>query len=364
MGPHRQGAGADFLFLTHAMPHASDSTHPANLQPGLQDDRQLFQDPRSAALLERIRQIAPSDASVLVMGETGTGKEVVARRLHAESRRQGGAFVAVNCGAFSPTLVEAELFGHEKGAFTGAFAAKAGWFEAANGGTLFLDEVGELPPAMQVKLLRVLQEREVTRLGARVPTPIDVRVIAATNVRLEDAVAAGQFREDLYYRLRVVALEVPALRERPGDILPLTRHFVDEYRRRLRYGEIHIEPAAERRLLGHRWPGNVRELENVIHHALLVCRGNVLRVDDLRLREPAPAVTTAPPGGLNALNEALQSLFEGGQDDLFEHIENTVMRAAFEFCDGNQVQAARLLGISRNVMRARLIRMGAISALR
>ncbi|MBL8435498.1 MAG: sigma-54-dependent Fis family transcriptional regulator [Zoogloea sp.] len=347
------------------MPHTSDATQAP--PPTIQDDGQLFQDPRSAALLERIGQVAPSDASVLVMGETGTGKEVVARRLHAESRRQAGPFVAVNCGAFSPTLVEAELFGHEKGAFTGAFSAKAGWFEAANGGTLFLDEIGELPPAMQVKLLRVLQEREVTRLGARVPTPIDVRVIAATNVRLEDAVAAGQFREDLYYRLRVVALEVPALRERPGDILPLARRFVDEYRRRLRYGEVVVEPAAERRLLGHPWPGNVRELENVIHHALLVCRGNVLRVEDLRLREPSAPATAAPPGGssgLDALNLALQALFEGGQDDLFEYIENTVMRAAFEFCDGNQVQAARLLGISRNVMRARLIRMGAISALR
>ena len=231
------------------MPHSSDSIAPASLSPGPEDGGQLFQDPRSAALLERVRQIAPSDASVLVTGETGTGKEVVARRIHAESRRRAGAFVAVNCGAFSPTLVEAELFGHEKGAFTGAFSAKAGWFEAANGGTLFLDEVGELPAAIQVKLLRVLQEREVTRLGSRVLTSIDVRVIAATNVRLEDVVATGQFREDLYYRLRVVALELPALRERPGDILPLAHHFVDEYRRRLRYGEIVIEPAAERRLL-------------------------------------------------------------------------------------------------------------------
>ena len=326
----------------------------------------LFSDPRSVALLARIRQIAPSEASVLVMGETGTGKEVVARRLHAESRRSAGAFVAVNCGAFAPTLVEAELFGHEKGAFTGAFSAKAGWFEAANGGTLFLDEIGELPPSIQVKLLRVLQEREVTRLGARQPVAIDVRVIAATNVRLEDAVAAGQFREDLYYRLRVAALELPALRERPGDILPLARHFVDEYRRRLRYGDIAIAPAVEDALLSHPWPGNVRELENVIHHALLVCRENVLRVDDLRL--PGAAAPKAEPAGADAVTDgleaALQKLFEGNRSQLFEYIENTVMRAAFEFCDGNQVQAARLLGISRNVIRARLIRMGAISALK
>ena len=353
------------------MPPSSDSMQntppdPAPSNPGIQATAELFQDPRSVAVLKHIRQIAPSEASVLVLGETGTGKEVAARRLHAESRRSKGAFVAVNCGAFSPTLVEAELFGHEKGAFTGAFSAKAGWFEAANGGTLFLDEIGELPPGLQVKLLRVLQEREVTRLGARQPIPIDVRVIAATNVRLEDAVAAGKFREDLYYRLCVAMLELPALRERRGDILPLTRHFVDEYRRRLSYGEIAMEAAVEHTLLGHSWPGNVRELENVIHHALLVCRDRIIRVEDLRLPEPsAPrAVPSAASTGAEGLQAALQPLFEGSQTHLFEYIENTVMRAAFDFCDGNQVQAARLLGISRNVIRARLIRMGAISALK
>ena len=183
---------------------------------------QVFEDPRSRALLGHIRQVAPSEASVLIIGDTGTGKELVARQIHDLSARRAAPFVAVNCGAFSESLFEAELFGHEKGAFTGAHCAKTGWFEAANGGTLFLDEIGDLPMALQVKLLRVLQEREVVRLGSRKSQPIDVRVLAATNVHLEKAINAGHFREDLFYRLNVVTLPLSPLRERPGDILPLT----------------------------------------------------------------------------------------------------------------------------------------------
>jgi alkylation response protein AidB-like acyl-CoA dehydrogenase len=178
----------------------------------------VFEDPLSCALLERIRQIAPSDATALVVGETGTGKEIVARHLHELSARRSRPFVAVNCGALSETLVESELFGHERGAFTGAVASKRGWFESDEGGTLFLDEIGDLPASTQVKLLRVLQEREVVRVGARVPIPIDVRLVAATNVELEKAVHAGKFREDLYYRLNVAVLSLPALRDRPGDV--------------------------------------------------------------------------------------------------------------------------------------------------
>lgn len=190
---------------------------------------QVFEDPRSQALLAHVQQVAPSEASVLIIGETGTGKELVARHIHNLSGRRTGPFVAVNCGAFSESLVEAELFGHEKGAFTGALAAKAGWFEEANGGTLFLDEIGDLPMAIQVKLLRVLQEREVVRLGSRKSIAINVRVVAATNVQLDKAIGAGHFREDLYYRLDVVSLQLYPLRERPGDILPLTRHFIKTY---------------------------------------------------------------------------------------------------------------------------------------
>jgi len=335
---------------------------------------QVFADPQSTALLARIQQVAPSEANVLIIGETGTGKELIARHVHALSHCQAGPFIAVNCGAFSESLVESELFGHEKGAFTGAFSAKAGWFEAANGGTLFLDEIGDLPLNIQVKLLRVLQEREVVRLGARRPIPIDVRVIAATNVRLEDAVAAGNFREDLFYRLRVVALSLPALRDRPGDILPLAHYFVHEYQRRLGFNDIRLHAEAEQKLRQHPWPGNIRELENAIHHALLVCKNSLVRSEDLQLasiqlgRRPVEG----PSGSLHApdadaqqqLQQALLALFEENHSALFEQVEETVMRAAYDYCHHNQVQAAKLLGISRNVIRSRLIKIGAISALK
>jgi transcriptional regulator with PAS, ATPase and Fis domain len=186
----------------------------------------IFADPLSQLLLEEIERVAPSDAAVLITGETGTGKELVARHLHRESRRKGD-FIAVNCGALSPTLAEAELFGHQAGSFTGATETRAGYFEAANGGTLFLDEVGDLPQPLQVKLLRVLQEREVVRVGARKPIPLDVRLLAATNLDLEQSVAAGRFRLDLFYRLNVVRLDVPPLATRPGDILPLAEYFLN-----------------------------------------------------------------------------------------------------------------------------------------
>ena len=228
-------------------------------------------------LLAEAELYADCRSNVLIHGETGVGKERVARLLHEGHRRYGkGPFVAVNCGAFSESLVEAELFGHEKGAFTGALAAKAGWFEEANGGTLFLDEIGDLPMPIQVKLLRVLQEREVVRLGSRKSIPIDVRVLAATNVQLERAINAGHFREDLYYRLNVVSLELSPLRERPGDILPLTRHFIDAYSQRLGYGQVRLSAQAEHKLRTYGWPGNIRELENVIHHTLLICRDGLI----------------------------------------------------------------------------------------
>ncbi|WP_085316092.1 sigma-54 interaction domain-containing protein [Derxia lacustris] len=330
---------------------------------------QIFEDAKSLALLERIRMIAPSNANALIIGETGTGKELIARHIHALSARNQGPFLAVNCGALSETLVESELFGHEKGAFTGAFAAKAGWFEAANGGTLFLDEVGDLPLHLQVKLLRVLQEREVVRLGARRPVPIDVRLIAATNTDLERAVCAGQFREDLYYRLRVAHLALPALRERRGDILPLARYFIDEYGRRMNYGETRLAAEAESVLLAHDWPGNIRELENVIHHALLICHDNVIGRDDISLSSLQRPQSQAegvdkPAAALDRLEEALRALYEEMPADLYKLIEKSVIRSAYEFCHHNQVQSAKLLGVSRNIVRARLIEFGEIDALK
>ncbi len=297
---------------------------------------QVFEDPKSQALLDHIQQVAPSEASVLIIGETGTGKELVARHIHNLSARRTRPFVAVNCGAFSESLVEAELFGHEKGAFTGALSAKAGWFEEADGGTLFLDEIGDLPMAIQVKLLRVLQEREVVRLGSRKSIPIDVRVLAATNVQLEKAINAGHFREDLYYRLDVVSLELSPLRERPGDILPLTRHFIEAYSQRLGYGPVTISREAEHKLKNYSWPGNIRELENVIHHTLLICRNGVIE-------------------------RAFQKLFEEQAGALHEKVEDALLRAAYRFSHYNQVHTANLLGLSRNVTRTRLIKIGELA---
>ena len=322
---------------------------------------QVFEDPRSQALLAHLQQVAPSEASVLIIGETGTGKELVARHIHNLSGRRNGPFVAVNCGAFSESLVEAELFGHEKGAFTGALAAKAGWFELANGGTLFLDEIGDLPLPIQVKLLRVLQEREVVRLGSRKSIPINVRVLAATNVQLEKAINAGHFREDLYYRLNVVTLQLHPLRDRPGDILPLARHFIRSYSERLGYGPVELSPKAQAKLVEYSWPGNIRELENVIHHSLLTCGDGLVQAQDLRLsnlrlerQEEEPTSNAVE----DLLQQAFSRLYEEQPGDLYEKVENALLRSAYHFCHYNQVHTAQLLGLSRNVTRTRLIAIG------
>jgi sigma-54-specific transcriptional regulator len=323
----------------------------------------VFEDMASRELLHQIRRIAPSEATVLILGETGTGKEVVARYVHSLSRRDGQPFVPVNCGALSETLAESELFGHERGAFTGADGAKPGWFEAANGGTLFLDEVGDLPLKLQVKLLRVLQEREVVRLGSRKAVPIDVRVITATNANLNEAVAAGRFREDLFYRLNVASLRLPALRERPGDILPLAEHFLRVYGQRARLEEVSISAEFVRRLLDYSWPGNVRELENALHRAVLTCREGRIEADDFPVgsgREMALShdASAVPDASTAALERALLELYESGEPTLFDRIASTVITTAFRFCHGNQSETARLLGISRNILRARLLQFG------
>ncbi len=337
----------------------------------------VFEDPGSVALLERVEQVAPTDATVLIIGETGTGKELLARRVHQGSGRRG-PFLAVNCGAFSESLIDAELFGHETGAFTGASQARAGWFEAANGGTLFLDEIGDLPLGLQVKLLRVLQERQVVRLGSRKPIPLDVRLIAATNVDLRNAVSAGHFRADLYYRIGVATLELRPLYERPGDILPLARHFLGSYSARLGITGARLAPDAEQALLAHDWPGNIRELENVIHYALIVAPSSTLQALDLQAiqraapaaarsasRAPAlaaPAPAQAPASAPDALREVLLQRINDAPPDLFNEVEGTLVRTVYAFCSGNQVQTARLLGLSRNVLRTLLKQHGLLEA--
>jgi sigma-54-specific transcriptional regulator len=332
----------------------------------------VFADIGTERLLKQVERLAPSDASVLIIGESGTGKELMARRLHAQSDRSG-PFIAVNCAALSASLVEAELFGHEAGAYTGATGARAGWFEAADGGTLFLDEVADLPPAVQVKILRVLQEREVVRVGSRKATAIDVRLVAATNVDLESAVADGRFRLDLFYRLNVASITLPPLRARIADILPLTDHFLKVYSERLQVPVPSLPPETQRALLGYHWPGNIRELENVVHFALLTATEGVIRPQDLRFASirvpsmtptvsatpaPAPQAETSPVDDLIA---PLDRLFRSPTPDLLPKLEEMIVRRAFEYCGGNQVHSAKLLGISRNVLRTHLKRFGLIA---
>ncbi|MCH7336280.1 sigma-54 dependent transcriptional regulator [Acinetobacter sp. NIPH 2699] len=341
----------------------------------------VYEDSKSRALLHRIEQIAPSEASALIIGETGTGKELVARHIHMLSHRKNAAFIAVNCGALTESLAESELFGHEKGAFTGAIQNKIGWFEAANEGTLFLDEIGDLSPTLQVKLLRVLQEREIYRVGSLKPIKLNIRIIAATNIRLEAAVQAGKFREDLFYRLNVARLHVHRLADRPEDILPLANHFIEEYCNRLGYPYAKLSAIAIQKLLKYNYPGNIRELENAIHHALLVCKDNIIQptdfcfatlnaqakerpmhsshsFDDIAHRyTDHPAISQLPK---QHLQQALLKLFESDHHHVDENldalIEETTIRVAYEYCHRNQMQTAKLLGVSRNVVRARLLK--------
>ena len=323
-------------------------------------------DARSEHVQRQLQRLAPTEASVLIVGETGTGKELAARYIHENSRRQG-PFIAINCAALSEHLVEAELFGHEAGAFTGAQQARAGWFEAANGGTLFLDEVGDMPAHLQVKLLRVLQERQVVRLGSRKPISVNVRLIAATNVELEAAVEARQFRRDLYYRLNVAAVRLPPLRERKGDILPLARHFLDTYRRESGFEQVDLSSDAEAALLAHDWPGNIRELENVIHYGLIMSFSGVVEAQDLRLPKGAsehaglkdgdPGVVVAGDV-IDAVGAELRRLLQSDREAIHHSVERLLLVTAFEHCDRNQVRTAKRLGLSRNIVRAQLKRHG------
>jgi aliphatic sulfonates family ABC transporter substrate-binding protein len=337
----------------------------------------VLEHPSSLELLARLARIAASGAAVLITGETGTGKELLAREVHARSPRAHEAFVAVNAGALSEQLIESELFGHERGAFTGAHERKPGWFEVADGGTLFLDEIGDLPHALQVKLLRVLSTGEVTRVGARTPTRVDVRLIAATHVDLRAAMQAGRFREDLFYRLSVTSLALPPLRERPGDILALTRHFLERYRSELGRSGLRLSSEAEEALLCHDWPGNVRELENTIHRAVIECGGGEILARDLGLVPRAPVVELVhsgaslplrraaqvqKPGGQGAawaaLEHVLEELLDEAPPNLHARIERMLLSTAFRHSGNNQLETARVLGLSRHVVRARLIEHG------
>jgi DNA-binding NtrC family response regulator len=301
--------------------------------------------------------VAPTSSTVLLLGESGTGKELTARAIHQHSPRSERPFVALNCSAIPVDLVESELFGHMRGAFTGATATRAGLFEAADGGTLFLDEVGDLPPLAQVKLLRALQEGEVKRVGSNETKTVDVRVIAATNVDLKSRFASGKFREDLYYRLNVVAIALPRLRDRPEDIPLLAQHFVAKYAERANRPVRGISSAALDVLLAQPWPGNVRELENAIEHAVVFCTGEMIGPENL---PPALDAGTPPSvrGGSAHLNAYAELPFRDAKARALASFEQAYFRAVLERADGNVSEAARKAGLDRSNFRRAARRAG------
>jgi len=303
---------------------------------------------RSDAMQEifaTIERVAPTQATVLIAGESGTGKDLIARAIHHHSPRRDRPFVKINCTTIPENLMESELFGYEKGAFTGAASPKPGKFEQADTGTVFLDEIGDVPPNVQVKLLRVLQEREFERLGSNKVRQIDVRVIAATNADLRAALEHGEFREDLYYRLNVVPIDMPPLRQRREDIPALAEHFLHRYAPELNPNVTAISDEAAGVLRAHHWPGNVRELENVIERSLVLSAGQRLEAADIKL-----------DGDLRPQTQSAGSVLPDGVS-LQEH-EQQLIRAALAKANGNKSQAARMLGLTRNALRYRLSQMG------
>jgi len=298
---------------------------------------------RMQEVLSLVRRVAPSDATVLIRGESGTGKELIANALHHASPRAAGPLVKVNCAALAESLLEAELFGHEKGAFTGAVAARKGRFELADGGSVFLDEIGDLPSHLQVKLLRVLQEREFERVGSSRPIKVDVRLLAATHRDLEALVREGRFREDLYYRINVVTIVLPPLRERREDLPPLIEHFLRVFAGKNGKTVRGLTREAREMLLRYDYPGNIRELENLIERAVVLTRDDVIGVEDLPLSLEAAAPASGEEAGLIAAVEGL---------------ERRMIREALATADGTQTRAAELLGISERVLRYKLKKYG------
>ncbi len=304
----------------------------------------VTRDVETRRLLDQVALIAPSSASVLVIGESGTGKERLSRLIHALSDRRDAAFVAINCAAIPEGVLEAELFGHEKGAFTGATGARPGKFELAHGGTLLLDEITEMPVHLQAKLLRVLQEGEVDRLGGRKPVKVDVRIIATSNRDIARAVAEGRFREDLYYRLNVVTIQLPPLRQRPADIEPLARHFLQRFAGMYHRPEPEISEEALAMLRAHHWPGNARELENCMHRAFLMALDG--RIEPAHLGLPA-----APGAPEPAASESAAPLKPGMS---IRDMERALIEQTLAHVRGNRTEAARLLGISIRTLRNKL----------
>jgi len=361
----RQGA-ADYLVKPFEPRALLDlvSRHGRGLQAPLDDQGPVALEPASVALLDLATRVARSESTVLISGESGTGKEVLARFIHTRSRRADKPFVAINCAAIPDNMLEATLFGHEKGSFTGAIAAQAGKFEQADGGTLLLDEISEMPLGLQAKLLRVLQEREVERVGGRKPIVLDIRVVATTNRDLAGEVAAGRFREDLYYRLSVFPLAWRPLRERPADILPLAERLLAKHVNKMKHAPVRLSPQAQACLTAYAWPGNVRELDNAIQRALILQQGGLVQAADFCLQGPVGSAVL-PPLALVVQSRApatpLESQLADGpagalEDDLrrreFEMIIDTLRNER-----GRRKEAAERLGISPRTLRYKLAQM-------
>ncbi|NOZ84814.1 MAG: sigma-54-dependent Fis family transcriptional regulator [Deltaproteobacteria bacterium] len=304
-----------------------------------------------------IGKVAPTDTTVLLTGESGTGKELVAKAIHSRSKRADKVLVKVSCGAIPENLIESELFGHEKGAFTGAIRRKMGRFELAHKGTLFLDEIGELPKPLQVKLLRVLQEREFERVGGEDTLRVDVRLIAATNRNLNLDVKEGRFREDLFYRLNVVPIELPPLRVRTGDIQALAHHFIEKLQVRTGGKAVKIDPHALDMLETYSWPGNVRELENTIERAMVFCEGDTIRTSDL---PPSIAGSSLPTHTATRENnrESSPHLGEKPLPELLEEVERNMILQAYEKSNGIKAEAARVLGVKVSALYYKLQKYG------
>jgi two-component system response regulator FlrC len=315
------------------------------------DDRRdlVFRDPAMERVLQLASKIAASDASVLITGESGVGKEVLARFVHGKSRRASRQFVSVNCAAIPETLLESELFGHEKGAFTGAIARRVGRFEEASGGTLLLDEISEMDLRLQSKLLRAIQERVIDRVGGSRPVPVDIRIIATSNRSLPDAVRRGQFREDLFYRLNVVNLKIPPLRERPADIIELAQHFARKHADGDGAPAKTLTVAAKRQLLAHKWPGNVRELENAVHRAVLLSPGQEIEPEALAGPESERASPLENDAAARAAEAARHLVGR-----TVAAVEQSLILDTLDHCLGNRTKAARILGISIRTLRNKL----------
>jgi two-component system response regulator FlrC len=319
------------------------------------DNRPLVaRDPAMQTVIALADQVASSEASILITGESGVGKEVMARHLHLKSRRSNRPFICVNCAAIPENLLESELFGHEKGAFTGAVGRRIGKFEEASGGTLLLDEISEMDGRLQAKLLRALQEREIDRVGGGKPVKVDIRVIATSNRDLAQAVKDGTFREDLLYRLNVVNLRLPPLRERPGDIVALAEHFAKKYAAANGLPDRAISATARQRLLSHRWPGNVRELENAMHRAVLLSSGGEIEEFAIRLPDGAPMPSSPAAETARAASMAAEAASRASVGQTVAAVEQQLIIDTLSHCLGNRTHAANILGISIRTLRNKL----------